>query len=94
MQTDEDHVPFDLHVMALALALYPWSQITSAVAPYVVSVALTYPFAIEGGGPQSADTLYYSFCYSIKTLITFCRHYEKRSTKHQQQCQGIEIGTK
>jgi len=66
MQKDVDHVPFAQHVMALELALNPWSQITSAVAPNVVSVALTYPFAIEEGGPQSADTLFYSFCYSFK----------------------------
>jgi len=56
MQTSVDHVAFAQHVMALALGLYPWSQITSAVAPNVVSVTLTYPFAIVEGGPQSAET--------------------------------------
>jgi len=49
-------MPVAQHVMALALALYPLSQITSAVALNVVSVTLTYPCAIEEGGPQSAKT--------------------------------------
>lgn len=50
-----DHAPLLKHVTLPTVPLYPWSQITSPTAPYVVLLASMRPLVMFGTGPQSVE---------------------------------------